>query len=155
MPYWKLHYHLVWATRERLPLIGEGEEQAIRRSFELTFADLDVIPHAVGVMPDHVHLAVSIPPKVAVSEAVRRLKGASANAVNARSGGTRSDTFRWQGDYGVLSFGDSALERVVDYVEHQRDRHASGRLWTKLEQADDGYNDSRRDSNGSDTSLDD
>src|SRR5829696_8284905 len=109
MPYWKLHYHLVWATRERLPLIGEAEDQAIRRSFELTFADLELIPHAVGVMPDHVHLAVSVPPKVVVSEAVRRLKGPSANAVNNRIGAPRAETFRWQGDNGALSFGDSAL----------------------------------------------
>jgi putative transposase len=71
MPFWRFRYHLVWATRDRLPLIGESDEQAIRRSFELTYADLDLIPHAEGFMPDHVHLAVSIPPKVAVSEAVR------------------------------------------------------------------------------------
>src|SRR4051795_11049944 len=114
MPFWRLHYHLVWATRDRLPLIGEAEEQSIRRSFELTFADLDLVPHAVGDMPNHVHVAASIPPKVAVAEAVRRLKGASANAVNAQSGEERSEAFRWQGDYGALSFGDSALPRVVD-----------------------------------------
>ena len=149
MPFWRLHYHLVWATRDRLPLIGESDEQAIRRSFELTYADLDLIPHAEGFMPDHVHLAVSIPPKVAVSEAVRRLKGASANAVNARGDGVRSEDFRWQGDYGAFSFGDSALERVVDYVQNQRELHAAGRLWAKLEQADDGYDDRRRNSNGS------
>src|SRR3712207_4975004 len=110
MPFWRLHYHLVWATRERLPLIGNDEEAAIRRSFELTYADLDLVPHAVGFMPDHVHVAVSIPPKVAISEAVRRLKGASANAVNSRVESPGAEDFRWQGDYGALSFGDSALE---------------------------------------------
>ena len=139
MPFWRLHYHLVWATRDRLPLIGDVEEAAVRHSFALTITDLDLIPNAIGVMPDHVHVAVSVPPKIAVAEAVRRLKGASANAVNSRTGEPRGETFRWQADYGALSFGDSALASVVEYVEHQRGRHATGRLWAKLERADDGY----------------
>jgi putative transposase len=134
MPYWRLHYHLVRSARERLPLIGDVEELAIRRSFELTVSDLDLIPHAVGVMPDHAHVAVSIPPKLAVAEVVRRLKGPSANAVNIRSGEPRSESFRWQGDYGALSFGDNALERVAEYVAHQAERHARadfGQSWNR------------------------
>jgi putative transposase len=144
MPYWRLFYHLVWATRDREPLIGPVEEAAVRRSFELTIGDLDLIPHAVGVMPDHVHIVVSIPPKIAVSETVKRLKGASAKAVNDRTDQNGLAQFNWQGDYGALSFGDAALERVVHYVEHQAEHHTEGRLWSKLEQADDGYDASRR-----------
>src|SRR5262249_36542833 len=132
-------YHLVWATKQREPLIGSMEEATIRRSFELTIGDLDLDPHAIGMMPDHVHVVVSIPPKIAVAEAVKRLKGASANAVNGRSPRTDLSTFSWQPDYGALSFGDDALARVVDYVDHQSERHAASRLWAKLEQADDGY----------------
>jgi putative transposase len=139
MPYWRLHYHLVWATKDRRPTIGDTEEEAIRRSFHLTVHDLLLIPHAIGIMPDHVHVAVSIPPKIAVSEAVKRLKGASANAVNHRTGEDRIEPFVWQRDYEALSFGDDALPRVVDYVNHQPQRHAMGRTWAKLEQANDGH----------------
>ena len=133
MPYWRLFYHLVWATRDRAPLIGEREEILIRRSFELTFADLDAIPHAIGFMPDHVHLAVSAPPKIAPAELVRRLNGASTHAVNSRENhhGAR---FAWQGEYGVLSFGEQALPDVVAYVDDQPARHASNMAWTRIEQ---------------------
>jgi putative transposase len=144
MPYWRLLYHLVWATRDRLPMIGEVEEAVIRRSFALTIGDLDLIPHAIGIMPDHVHVVASIPPKIAVAEAVKRLKGASANAVNHRTEEERMETFAWQADYGALSFGDNALPRVVHYVEHQAEHHAEGRVWDKLEQADDGYEKERQ-----------
>ena len=139
MPYWRLHYHLVWATKDRRLMIGDLEAETIRRSFDLTVHDLLLIPHAIGFMPDHVHIAVSIPPKIAVSEAVKRLKGASANAVNHRTEEERPEPFIWQRDYGALSFGDNALPRVVDYVEQQTERHAAGRIWAKLEQADDRY----------------
>jgi putative transposase len=139
VPYWRLFYHLIWSTRDRSPVIGADEEALIRRSFELTSEDLELIPHGAGIMPDHVHIVVSIPPKVAVAEVVRRLKGSSSNAVNHRGDTPRAETFQWQGDYGALSFGDSALARVIEYVEHQAQHHAEGRLWPKLEQADDGF----------------
>jgi hypothetical protein len=67
MPYWRLHHPFVWATRDRIPLIGTVEEAVIRRSVDLTVADLDLIPHAFGFTPDHDHVAVSIPPKGSVS----------------------------------------------------------------------------------------
>jgi REP element-mobilizing transposase RayT len=61
-------------------MIGDLELGIIGNSLKLTFVDLDVIPHAVGCMPDHIHVAVSIPPKVALSDLVRRMKGASSRA---------------------------------------------------------------------------
>ncbi|MGI8475452.1 MAG: IS200/IS605 family transposase [Thermomicrobiales bacterium] len=135
MPYWRLHYHLVWATRDREPLLGPEEEALVRRSIHLTAADLDLVPHAVGVMPDHVHVALSIPPKVAVAEAVKRLKGASAHGVNQSPSRADPSTFGWQGEYGALTFGDAALPSVVAYIQNQANHHAENRLWPKLERA--------------------
>jgi putative transposase len=94
VPYWRLFYHLVWATRDRSPLISTEEDAVIRRSFELTVGDLDLVPHAVGLMPDHAHIVVSIPPRVSVAEAAKRLKGASARAVNERAGQNGGAPFR-------------------------------------------------------------
>ena len=56
MPYWRLVYHLVWATKERQPLIGEAEERAIRHSIMMTIGDLGLLARAIGLMPDHVHV---------------------------------------------------------------------------------------------------
>ncbi len=66
MPYWRLFCHVMWATREREPLIGTEEAAVIRWSLMLTFEDMDGIPHVVGMMPDHVHLVVTAPPKVSL-----------------------------------------------------------------------------------------
>jgi REP-associated tyrosine transposase len=63
VPYWRLHYHLVWATHRREPLISESAEQVIRRSFELTCGNMGLFSHAVGVMPEHIHVALSVPPR--------------------------------------------------------------------------------------------
>jgi putative transposase len=137
VPYWRLFYHLIWATKDRAPVIGEREEQLIRRSFALTFDDLETTPHAIGFMPDHVHVVASAPPKVAPAELVRRLKGASTHAVNFKGDGNSAARFAWQGEYGVLSLGEQALPDVVAYVQDQPSRHANGNIWPKAERAAD------------------
>jgi|SRR6476661_6504170 len=131
MTYWRLYYHLVWATKHREPLIDHEIEMLVQRSFRATCHDLRVVVHAIGAMPDHVHLAVSIPPNIAISDAARRLKGSASHLINAT--GERGFTFGWQPEFGVLSFGERHLPDVVGYVDNQPARHAAGRLWATME----------------------
>jgi putative transposase len=138
VPYSRLFYHLVWATKNREPVIGPEEEAIIRRSFALTFVDLEAIPHAVGVMPDHVHVAVFAPPKFSPAELVKRLKGGSSRALNLEGPRREQETFAWQGEYGVLAFGEQALPTVIEYVSNQPAHHAARSLWPGLERFSDG-----------------
>jgi putative transposase len=131
--YWRFFVHLIWATKGREPLIGEAEEAILRRSWKVTLAERQVIPHAIGVMPDHVHFALSVPPKLAVADLVRLLKGASSHAVNHVGSSRSTGVFGWQPEYGGLTFGELALPRVIAYVENQREHHAASTLWPTLE----------------------
>jgi putative transposase len=126
-----LFYHIVWATKGRQPLIGDEEEAIIRRSLKLTFDDLDVIPHAVSIMPDHVHVVVSAPPKISPAELVKRMKGASSHAIREEV----DRWFAWQAEYGVHSFSEQALPKVVAYVANQHVHHAANTLWAGLERS--------------------
>jgi putative transposase len=133
MPLWRLHYHLVWATRGREHLVDDHVEQITRESILATGKRLELIIHATGTMPDHVHIAASIPPKHSISEVVRAFKGASTRHINqsARAG---APEFRWQSEYGALSFSDHGLGEVISYVEHQQERHAANDLYALMEQ---------------------
>jgi putative transposase len=136
MPYWRHHYHLVWATKHREAAIGPDAEEIIRQSFASTFTRLKLIPHAVGIVPDHVHVAVSIPPSIAVAEVLHGLKGASSHAVNAEILAPEPARFAWQPEYGSLTFGDRSLSMVVDYVLNQREHHAASTLKPEFERTD-------------------
>lgn len=113
------------------------EQEIVENSLKLTFAELDVIPHAIGYMPDHVHVVVSVPPKVAIADLVRRMKGASSHAVNSDRQRVELPTFRWQDEYGVLTFGDKALSDVIAYVSNQPSIHASRQTWPTMERTSD------------------
>ncbi|HET7036250.1 MAG TPA: IS200/IS605 family transposase [Thermomicrobiaceae bacterium] len=134
MPYWRLFYHLVWATRRREPLIGPELETELHQLMHEAAARNKVTVHASGGVADHVHLVVSIPPAISVADAVQRIKGASAHALNDRIGGG----FAWQAEYGATSFAERHLPEVMAYVVKQKQHHASGRTWQLLEELGDG-----------------
>ena len=67
MPKWRLFYHVVWATKGWAPLIDEVTERAVRMSVKSTCRAEKAILHAIGMMPDHVYLAASIPPSISLA----------------------------------------------------------------------------------------
>ena len=136
MARWRLFYHLVWATKGREPILGEDEWRIVSRSMRTTCTDQGFILHAMGHMPDHVHVAVSARPAVAIATVAGRLKGASAHAVNNAPRADRP-TFAWQTDYGVDPFSERALPIVVASIQNQSARHAANQIWTTIERTTD------------------
>ena len=141
VPYWRLFYHVVQATRGRQPFLSPRHEEMIKETIRTVCRERGVIVHAVGLVPDHVHVAASIPPAHAISEIVGQWKGATSYQLR-RDGGFGDDAFAWQKEYGVHSFGERALADVLSYVRNQPERHRLGRLWTTLERINDRDNSS-------------
>jgi REP element-mobilizing transposase RayT len=77
-------------------------------------------------------MAVSIPPKLAVARFVGQVKAFSSARINRAK--WIDHTFRWQSEYGAFTVGRRQLERVVDYVERQKEHHAAGTTIAILEQ---------------------
>ena len=141
MSFWRLYYHMVWATKNREALINDVAANEIRRSVQATSTDLGVIVHAMGIVPDHMHIAVSIPPRIAVSEFARKAKAGSSHLVNRSIQQPIGDWFLWQRRYGVLSFGERSLNDVIEYVNRQSEHHADDRLWPLFETTSIGLDD--------------
>lgn len=134
MAHWRLFYHLVWATCERYPYLGNAEAaRTVEQSLGATCRDLHIIVHAIGTMPDHVHLACSIPPGLAIADVARRLKGSSSHLLNQTIFAEGNEHFAWQAEYGVYSYSERVLPDVVAYVQNQETRHASADLWPGFE----------------------
>ena len=135
MPYWKLYYHFIWGTKNRLPLIDTTLEAELYRVIVAKAQKLEGFVHAVGGMKDHVHLAISVPPKIAPAKFIGDVKGNSSHYVNHI---IKPDfEFYWQDEYGVLSFGERNLSSVVRYTHNQKQRHAEGTLIAAMERMDE------------------
>ena len=134
MSYWRLHYHLVWATYTRLPLVTPPRKEIICQTVFAKARDLGLTVHAVDGMEDHLHLVTSIPPTLSVAQCVKQLKGASARAVNINSGEAR---FHWQEGYGALTIGGRSLASVIEYVSKQAEHHGRGTTTQAYERIDE------------------
>lgn len=121
MTYWRLHYHIIWATFQRQPSITPEREKMFYGVLYQKGKELDLKIHAGGNTEDHVHIVVSIPPKLAVADCVRHLKGTSAFAINHMDGS--DGQFQWQEGYGVLTIGEHSLETVMAYAARQKEHH--------------------------------
>ena len=135
MTYWRLHYHIIWATFERQPLLSAEREKVMYGVLYSKAKDLDLKIHAAGNVDDHVHLVVSIPPKLSVSDCVRHLKGSSAHAINAMEGS--NNQFKWQAGYGVLTIDERSLETVKAYAARQKEHHKDRNVIRVYERMDE------------------
>jgi putative transposase len=135
MTYWRLHYHLIWATYNRdLSLTPEREKMFYGVLYKKA-EELALKIHAAGNIEDHAHVVLSIPPKLAVADCVRHLKGASAFAINHMTGS--DGQFRWQSGYGALSVGERSLETVMEYATKQKEHHRENRIVEVYERIDE------------------
>ncbi|HOG46173.1 MAG TPA: IS200/IS605 family transposase [Anaerolineae bacterium] len=135
MPFWKLYYHMVWATKGREALIQPRFEADLYRVIAGKAANLGGVVQAVGGIEDHVHLVVSVPPAVALSTFIGQVKGNSSHFVNHECG--LDHAFAWQAEYGVLSFDAKKLDGIVKYVKAQREHHHGNTTIPILERASD------------------
>lgn len=131
MPFHKLYYHIVWGTKNRLPLITGQIEAGIYKNIVAKVSEFGGVVYACGGLYDHVHVAVSLPPKYALAQMIGQLKGNSSHFVNHVLG--CEETFRWQNEYGVLTFDERQLPWVVKYIKNQKKHHEEGRIIPEFE----------------------
>jgi REP element-mobilizing transposase RayT len=131
MSFWRLYYHLIWATKDRLPLIEPDIEQRLYGYIIRKAMELETKIYAINGTSDHVHLIAAIPPKLAVAEVVKHFKGASAHDLN--QAGRKNGTFVWQRGYGVLSVGERQKSIAIAYVQAQKQHHAQNTTFAWLE----------------------
>ena len=133
-------FHFVWATKGRVPLLDPELERAVYRCIQEEAQRLGCIVLAVGGTEDHVHLAVKAPTTVSPAKLMQLVKGVSSHMI--RSTRPEWDGFDWQDNYAVFSLSRSHLDRVIEYVLHQKDHHAEGRIWDQWERTSETVMDS-------------
>src|SRR5690348_8699785 len=111
--------HCVWSTRYRKNVIPQKLLSELWPYFVGIGRNKRIPVLAAGGMPNHVHLAVSLPPTKAVAEVISIFKANSSSWLKRR--GVKG--FEWQTGYGAFSFGIAQLGQVRRYIDHQEKHH--------------------------------
>src|SRR5437016_13837910 len=74
-------YHIVWVTKYRYKVLKGTLRERIRTIIRQVCKELGVQIVSGVLSKEHVHMFVEIPPHIAVSDVVRRVKGRSSHRV--------------------------------------------------------------------------
>jgi putative transposase len=123
-----LKYHIVWVTKYRKPILHGEIGLRLRELIRQSCARMDVYILAGHVSKDHVHLLVSVPPKVSVSDLVQQLKGRSSRRLLDEFGELKRQYWGrhlWARGYFAVTTGNVTDEMVKEYIEshHYLYRH--------------------------------
>ena len=117
-------YHLVFSTKYRRKILKHGlgaYMQVVMKTVQRYYPD--IVIHEVNTDEDHIHLLVSIPPRMSVSQAVNLLKSNSARAMRKKfpfldTMYEKEGVGIWSPGYFVSTVGVNE-ELIRKYIEHQ------------------------------------
>ena len=120
---WKCQYHIVFIPKYRKKRLY-GQVRADVREIIRTlcgYKGVEIIDGAV--CPDHVHLRVSIPPKMSISTFMGYLKGKSTLMIYDRHPNLQSKWNKafWARGYYVATIGNVTEEAIKKYIREQRE----------------------------------
>ena len=113
--------HVVFSTKDRLPIITPEVKPKLWAYMNGIVENLGGRAVAINGMADHVHMLVLLPPTVAIADALRVLKANSSKWVHENW--REHSKFSWQSGYAAFSVSKSGVEVVVRYVENQEEHH--------------------------------
>jgi REP-associated tyrosine transposase len=110
--------HCVFSTKDRRATIPGDLQERLWAYLGGIAVNLGVRLMAVGGTTDHVHILISLPPRLALAEVIQKLKANSSRWL-----GEHGVRFGWQNGYGGFSVSPPALEKVSSYIRHQAEHH--------------------------------
>ncbi len=120
----QLHVHIVWSTKYRYSVLKKEVQLRCRDLIRQVCDSMDVRILKGVVSKDHVHLHLSYPPKISVSDLVKRLKGRSARLMLDEFAELKKRYWGqhlWSIGYGAWSTGNITDEMIEKYLEHHKD----------------------------------
>ena len=117
-----IKYHIVWITKYRKPVLRADIAVRLRSLIReiCKSNDLEIIKGHVS--RDHVHIFVSVPPHISVSQLIKLLKGKTSRKI-MMDYKSMSRAFwgrhMWARGYFVASSGNVTDEVIIKYIEQQ------------------------------------
>ena len=120
--YTKLYYHIVFSTKHRAAAITPAIEDDLHRYLGGIVRGIGGVCVEINGMSDHVHILAILPPKIAVSDALREIKASSSKWVHESK--PNLARFAWQDGYAAFTVSRSQLDSTVAYIRDQKTHHA-------------------------------
>ena len=116
--------HLIFFTKYRRDVLTLNMLDRLQEIFIETAQQMECELLEFGGEDDHVHLMISVNPKIAIANLVGKLKGKSSYLLRSEYWDIIKNKLWgnhfWSPSYCVVSCGGASLEVVKSYIENQR-----------------------------------
>jgi putative transposase len=113
-------YHVVWCPKYRHDVLTGDVAQALAEMIDAICQEQKWPVLAKEIQADHIHLFVTIPPAIAVADAVKILKGTTARKLFVRFPKLKKRLWGghlWSPSYYVGTAGNVSAETIRKYIE--------------------------------------
>jgi putative transposase len=118
--YLSLHYHIVFSTKNREPLLDQSWRSRLHEYLGGTVRGLGGVVEEIGGVADHVHLLIALKSTHSLAEVMREMKKGSSIWVHREIG---DPTFAWQEGYGAFTVSATSCDKVRKYITNQEAHH--------------------------------
>ena len=121
-------YHIVWSTKYRFKVLTGDVRLRVRDICRQVCRENEVEILKGVLSSDHVHMFVSVPPKHAISDIVRKLKGRSSHKIQREFPHLRQRYWGrrfWGRGYFCTTNGAITEDIVLEYLQNHL-RHPTG-----------------------------
>lgn len=119
-----INYHLVWCPKYRHQVLTGQVEAYFKRLIDNICKHYEYEILAIEVMPDHIHLFVSVKPYISPTEVVKTIKSISAVWIFKKFPTLKKRKFwgsgLWSKGYYVGTAGTVSAETIQRYIENQK-----------------------------------
>ena len=115
------YYHIVFRTYQSEQSIAEEHEKDLYAYINGISNNLNCKIYRINGMPDHIHIFVSLPATMSLSEYVQRVKTASSKWLKANP--NFPDFHGWGHEYAGFSYNKRDKDMIVNYIKNQKEHH--------------------------------
>jgi len=122
MSFVKIWVHLVFATKNREPLLKKEFRYDVHKHIIDNCSKKKIFLKAINGYTDHLHCLISLGKDQTISKVSQLIKGESSFWINQNN--LTEEKFSWQDDYFAVSVSESQVEQVVNYIKNQEKHHS-------------------------------
>lgn len=119
--YHQIYLQTVFAVKYRKAIIDKKWKEKLFAVIGSLINKTNCKTIIVNGVEDHLHCLLGLKPVVSVSELLKTVKAKSSKYINDYK--LTEERFEWQEGYGVFSYGQSQVDTIYKYIQHQEEHH--------------------------------
>ncbi len=114
-------YHVIWCTKSRRQVLSSAIQERLKELIMEQQEAYEYQIRALEVMPDPLHVLLSVPPHIAVTSVIGKIKGFTSKTIREEFPAMKSRLpTLWTRSKFVSTTGGVTLDVLKKYVENQK-----------------------------------